>query len=538
MSRLNARRKLRYAGCVKRMRGAWGQLGCALLCLFSSQAQAQLERAPTAAETQTLAPRLYANGFLLWIYERPEQSPAPIGALRAGQSVALREVPGHTLGSAVKKGCGRGWFAVEPTGYVCLDQNASLDPTRYSQSMALLLPRPGPYPFEFALSMGTPSYRRVPLQHEWLRKERVFGPAGRRPLPPHWAGHEQLAQNPQLPSAEMLDFLAQRGSIARADETRLVRRDVQFGSMVALTRTFLAHGREFGQSADGTLMPMDRLVVFQKSSFSGVELRTGRTSGPTLPLAWPRRTTMVHVLSQGPECQPPMAAEPGPQQNVLDPPVHLPGDCTLRAATELMPGTPHHLTGRVVTGGGKTWAQLATADPAGGWVAAHDLHIAEAVPSPPLSDPAHEVWISFTISQGTLVVYRGQTPVFATLASPGSGGTPRPGDDPLATRTTPVGRFRITFKYRSDDMSPEQSEHRDYFIADVPFALYFQQPFAIHVAYWHETFGMPMSGGCINVSPRDGERLFTMTSPRVPDDWYAAGPSPVLGQGTQIVVRR
>ncbi|HXS16034.1 MAG TPA: L,D-transpeptidase, partial [Polyangiaceae bacterium] len=102
----------------------------------------------------------------------------------------------------------------------------------------------------------------------------------------------------------------------------------------------------------------------------------------------------------------------------------------------------------------------------------------------------------------------------------------------------PVGRFRITFKYRSDDMSPEQSEHRDYFIADVPFALYFQQPFAIHVAYWHETFGMPMSGGCINVSPRDGERLFTMTSPRVPDDWYAAGPSPVLGQGTQIVVRR
>src|SRR5690606_32607400 len=112
-------------------------------------------------------------------------------------------------------------------------------------------------------------------------------------------------------------------------------------------------------------------------------------------------------------------------------------------------------------------------------------------------------WIHFSIGQGTLVTYEGSRPLFATLASPGIGGVPGPGADPLSTRTTPVGTYRIQFKHRTDDMSPEQTENRSYWIADVPYAMYFKQPFAIHVAYWHESFGEPMSGGCINVSPKD-----------------------------------
>lgn len=497
-----------------------------IACLFSTLAAGQTSNgAPQNAAQDAPLPRLYANGFLLWIYERPERSLAPIGALRAGQSVALRQVPGVAWGAPVKKGCGKGWFAVEPTGYVCLDQNASLAPTRYTVNMARLLPSPGAYPFEYALSMGTPSYRRVPLEHEWLRKERVFGPTGRRALPPHWAGHEQLAQNPRLPSTEMPEFLREGGSIAQAPERRLVRRDVQFGSMIALTSTFLAHGRQFAQSADGTVVPMDRLVVFQKSNFAGVELGTERTKGPKLPLGWARHATQLHQLSTQRECQ-------NLEQR------RLPPSCSMSATTPIASRVPQELTGRVVEVAGTEWAQLASHDSGGGWVPVADLHIARATAPPALHDSTHEVWISFTISQGTLVVYRGQAPVFATLASPGSGGTPAPGDDPLTSRTTPVGRFRVTFKYRSDDMSPEQSEHRDYFIADVPYALYFQQPFAIHVAYWHESFGMPMSGGCINVSPRDGERLFAMTEPHVPDEWYAAGPSRMLGRGTQIIVQR
>jgi hypothetical protein len=333
----------------------------------------------------------------------------------------------------------------------------------------------------------------------------------------------------------MPNFLREQGSVGRAEEQRLVRRDIQFGSMIALTRTFLAQGRQFAQSADGTVVPLDRLVLFQRSNFAGVELGMEKTKGPRLPLAWARRPTMIHRQDALSACHSPAALVPG---GTLGDAQRLPNTCAMRATMALPPRTPQELTGRVVSIDGKKWTQLASHGSTGGWVPVDDLHIAQVTSPPHLHDPTDEVWISFTISQGTLVVYRGQTPVFATLASPGSGGTPRPGDDPLTSRTTPVGRFRITFKYRSDDMSPEQSEHRDYFIADVPFAMYFQQPFAVHVAYWHDSWGTPMSGGCINVSPRDGERLFSMTEPRVPDEWYAAGPSPVLGRGTSIIVQR
>jgi hypothetical protein len=166
------------------------------------------------------------------------------------------------------------------------------------------------------------------------------------------------------------------------------------------------------------------------------------------------------------------------------------------------------------------------------------LFLAEGRERAALDAGSNAKWIHFTIGQGTLVTYRGRTPIFATLASPGIGGVPAPGADPLSTRTTPVGTYRIQFKHRSDDMSPEQTEDRSYWIADVPFAMYFKQPFAIHVAYWHETFGEPMSGGCINVSPKDGERLFGFADPPVPADWYGVGASKEFGFGTTIVIDR
>jgi hypothetical protein len=174
------------------------------------------------------------------------------------------------------------------------------------------------------------------------------------------------------------------------------------------------------------------------------------------------------------------------------------------------------------------------------WVPTDYLFIAEkhAPPNAVASSTDEEKWIHFRIGQGTLVSYLGQRAVFATLASPGIGGVPAPSADPLATRTTPVGTHRIQFKHRSDDMSPEAGEHREFWIADVPHAMYFQQPFAIHVAYWHESFGEPMSGGCINVSPKDGKRLFEFTEPSVPDDWYGVGASKEFGLGTVVVVER
>jgi hypothetical protein len=66
---------------------------------------------------------------------------------------------------------------------------------------------------------------------------------------------------------------------------------------------------------------------------------------------------------------------------------------------------------------------------------------------------------------------------------------------------------------------------------------YFRPPFAIHAAYWHEDFGEPKSGGCVNLSPEDARAVFELTEPHVPEGWagvFARKDDP----GTWVVIRR
>lgn len=489
-----------------------------------------------------VVPRLYADAFLVWIYARPELDPAPLGYLRAGQSVRLRTADGRPAGTPYKRGCGQGWYAVEPAGFVCLDRRASLTPTRYARSMAQLAPASGPYPFDYALSMGSPSYRRLPSEQERTRKELRFGEARARPLPAHWRGHEELVTDREPTLGVLPEFLLDGGSVSAEAERRLVRRDVPFGSMLAVSRSFTHQAQTFLQSADGTIVPRARTRLFRRSRFEGVLLG----QGVALPLGWSRDGTQVHKLAVGNDaCQaatlsdglPPAESRSGrlePARSSLAPHCLTPTGPRLAARTAIA------LSGRQIRVGGTAYVEWKGR--ANAWIPSASLYVAEQKASAPghgaEPDGSPRKWLHFVIHQGTLVAYRGLEPVFATLASPGIGGVPAVGADPLSTRTTPVGTYRIQFKHRSDDMSPEQTEHRKFFIADVPFAQYFLQPFAIHVAYWHESFGEPMSGGCINVSPKDGERLFSFTEPRVPEEWYGVGSSREFGMGTTLVIER
>lgn len=499
---------------------------------------------PTEVEAKEATnTRLYADAFLTWIYASPERDPAPIGYLRAGQSAALRSEGGTPAGRPVKRGCGRGWYAIEPAGYVCLDHTASLTRTRYSESMARLSPRPGAFPFEFALSMGSPSYRRIPVPHEWQRRERIFGEAKPRPLPPHWRGHEELVTDESLPVAQRPNFLDEGGSVSRAPESRLIRRNVPFGSMLAVTSAFESNGRSFLMSADGTVVPADRFRMFQRSSFEGVELDGGASLA--LPLAWPRKETTLYQIRSNASCAldgsgngtTERVKAQGAPGELGTSPAQLSKECLVKLDEQVPPRRVLQLTGRTVDVAGTRFAEIAGSG-ARKFIPTRYAYVAEKRSLASIDAQSKKKWIHFTIGQGTLVTYEGERPTFATLASPGIGGVPAPGADPLDTRTTPVGTYRIQFKHRTDDMSPEQTEDRSYWIADVPFAMYFKQPFAIHVAYWHESFGEPMSGGCINVSPKDGERLFSFADPQVPADWYGVGASREFGYGTTVVIDR
>lgn len=524
-----------------------GAFSAASFAPLLSRAEApQKIQAEQDTENPERPTHLYADAFLTWIYRNPKRDPAPIGYIRAGESVRLRADGATPAGVRVKRGCGKGWYAVLPVGYVCLDHTASLRPTRYSESMRTLLPRVGPYPFDFALSMGSPSYRRVPTENEWLRKERVFGAAQPRPLPPHWHGHEELVTEERLPLGPLPSFLAENGSVSRFPETRLVRRNVPFGSMLAVSGSFEKSGRQFLKSADGTIVPADRFRMFRPSTFEGVELTSEGDSHLSLPLAWARKKTRIYSVVSSNECSVDGSKTDTRQDlerrgaaGVLNArPAKLPANCLLKRDTWAASRKVLQLSGRAVDIAGTRFVELGRAPShESGWVPLLSVFLAERRERKGIAGTRTK-WIHFSIGQGTLVTYQGEKAAFATLASPGMGGVPSPGADPLSTRTTPVGTYRIVFKHRTDDMSPEQTEDRSYWIADVPYAMYFKQPFAIHVAYWHESFGEPMSGGCINVSPRDGERLFSFTDPPLPPDWYGVGASHELGFGTTVVIDR
>ncbi len=62
-------------------------------------------------------------------------------------------------------------------------------------------------------------------------------------------------------------------------------------------------------------------------------------------------------------------------------------------------------------------------------------------------------------------------------------------------------------------------------------------PFALHAAYWHDRFGEPKSGGCVNLSPRDARRLFEWTDPVVPETWHGVRSGDARGAGTWVRVR-
>ena len=76
-----------------------------------------------------------------------------------------------------------------------------------------------------------------------------------------------------------------------------------------------------------------------------------------------------------------------------------------------------------------------------------------------------------------------------------------------STTPTPSGIFKIQTKHPTARMRGE-----DYNIADVPHVMYYSGNYAIHGAYWHRSFGIPISHGCTNVAPDHAAWLYQWAS--------------------------
>ncbi len=101
-------------------------------------------------------------------------------------------------------------------------------------------------------------------------------------------------------------------------------------------------------------------------------------------------------------------------------------------------------------------------------------------------------WIEVNLSNQTLTAWQGDVAVMNTYISSGVAATP-----------TVTGRFRIGTKLPSQRMVGP-----GYDLPGVPWVMYFYSAYAIHGAYWHNNFGVPMSHGCVNMRNGDAQMLY------------------------------
>ncbi|MEY3011889.1 MAG: hypothetical protein RIT45_624 [Pseudomonadota bacterium] len=124
----------------------------------------------------------------------------------------------------------------------------------------------------------------------------------------------------------------------------------------------------------------------------------------------------------------------------------------------------------------------------------------------PARIPADALWLHIDLEEQTMVVYRGDRPLRATLVSTGKPGT-----------STRPGLYRALSKVRIATMSGRVPE--PYVAEAVPFVIHFYQGQALHGAWWHDGFGTVRSHGCVNVPPADARWLFELAHPPLPAGW-------------------
>jgi len=104
------------------------------------------------------------------------------------------------------------------------------------------------------------------------------------------------------------------------------------------------------------------------------------------------------------------------------------------------------------------------------------------------------------LSEQRLTAYQNGVAVRSFVVSTGKASTP-----------TPVGTFAIYARYGAQTMVGP-----GYYLPGVPYVQYFVGGYAIHGTYWHTSFGVPVSHGCVNLTAADAGWLFQWTAMGTP----------------------
>ncbi len=81
----------------------------------------------------------------------------------------------------------------------------------------------------------------------------------------------------------------------------------------------------------------------------------------------------------------------------------------------------------------------------------------------------------------------------------------------VARHATPIGSFEVQRRKPITRMRWEYGpgNPENYDIPNIPHVQYFNGPYALHGAYWHNNFGHPMSHGCVNLPLNEARWLYS-----------------------------
>jgi lipoprotein-anchoring transpeptidase ErfK/SrfK len=273
--------------------------------------------------------------------------------------------------------------------------------------------------------------------------------------------------------------------------------EFESGFAVAITEERNVGGQHFGKTGNQLWIPMRDLGATHPTSFMGAEITDGSA---TVPFGWvvEKSTTVYGGASTG---QP-----------------------TSESLVEFV--KVDVLEEKKSFGG--TFTRIGDKK----WIKSDAIrHPVPAAPPAEIDVANHERWVDVDLDTQTLIVMEGDKPVYATLVSTGRG---KQG----AYNATPIGTYHVWAKLTSANMDnlEDENANRYYRMETVPWVQFFSKGVALHGAFWHHSFGHVRSHGCVNLAPRDAEKIFYMTTPRIPAGWTAVLPSGGE-EGTLVRVR-
>ena len=481
------------------------------------------------------------------VYAEPNKDSKHLGFLRIGTRMRVGE-------KIVTDDCRKGWHALEGGGYACASRGLVVDtrdPFMSYQPTAARLDQPFPYDWAYVREWNTPMWWQVPSAEALAatREKRAILEAERQGLPPPGSepppggttggttggdaaagetGGAEPAAEGGGESGEATPPPPPPPDPDPAPEPEEEKEPIQIplspstpwlekGYYLSLGETIREGSQSYWRTARGGVVEKSRAFPVDPKDYQGAEIFPGMS----FPVGFVMAKDGTKLLELGADDKLQATGKKLEKRTFLDlgEEVEVAGK-TYFTVIPYPPPTPGE--------GDEPNAEPADEQPEL-LVKADVMRLADLQPIPKGLE-AWDRWIDVDITKQMLVAYEGARPVYVTLVSTGKKGS---AEEPF---DTPTGRYRVYSKQVTSNMDGATATDGNYAIQDVPWVMYFEGSYALHGAFWHQSFGYVRSHGCVNLGPSDARWLFFWTTPFLPEGWHGVTASDD-NPGTTVIVR-